>query len=170
MEHKNRQKSFLEAYETYNDAIFRYCYYQTSNREIALDLTQDTFLRTWEYLEKDIAVENIRALLYRIARNLVIDYRRKKKSQSLDALFETGLDFGHDERTLHEERFDVEEARELLNHLEDPYRETMILRYVEDFEVSEIAQMLQEPPNTISVRIHRAIEKLRAITKNRHTH
>lgn len=168
MENKNKQQLFLEAYEAHNDAIFRYCYYQTSNREVALDLTQDTFLRTWEYLGKNIPVENVRALLYRIARNLVIDYRRKKKSGSLDTLIENGLDFGHDERHTHEERFDVEEARELLNHLDDPYREVMLLRYVEDFEVSEIAQMLEEPPNTISVRIHRAIEKLRTIIKDKH--
>ena len=112
MEKENRQQTFLEAYESYNNAIFRYCYYQTSNREIALDLTQDTFLKAWEYLGKGIAVENMRAFLYRVAGNAVIDYRRKKKSGSLDAMTENGFDIGHDERPRHEELFDVQAARD----------------------------------------------------------
>ena len=42
------QQKFLEAYDTYNDDIFRFCIVKVRNRDIALDITQDTFTKTWE--------------------------------------------------------------------------------------------------------------------------
>ena len=41
------QAKFVEIYDTYHDPIFRYCLFETSKREIALDLTSDTFMKAW---------------------------------------------------------------------------------------------------------------------------
>lgn len=161
----NLNEYFRESYEEFSDAIFRYCYFQTGKREKALDLTQDTFINTWEYLVSGKEVENLKAFLYRVARNLIIDYRRKKKSESLDLLQEKGFDIAEQENELkiREEVFDIEVAIETINELSDKYREVILLRYVEDISVKEIANILKENENNISVRIHRGIEKLKKI-------
>ena len=86
---KNKQK-FTEAYNEYSDAIFRYCLYKISDREKALDFVQETFVRTWQYIQKGNEVENMKTFLYTTARHIIIDEYRKKKTLSLDYLVSNG--------------------------------------------------------------------------------
>ncbi len=162
---QSKQEEFAKAYDDFSDAIFRYCLFQTSNREKALDLTADTFTKTWEYVREGKEVENLRAFLYKVAGNLIIDDRRRKKAQSLDAMMETGFDEATDtdERSLHEENFDGKVALEALGQLDKKYRSVLTLRYAEDMNIKEIAKILRESENNISVRIHRGLEKLKKI-------
>lgn len=162
---QNLNTSFAQYYEQFSDAIFRYCLYQTSNREKALDLTQDTFIKTWEYLAEGKKVENIRAFLYKVAGNLIIDYRRKKKSESLDQLAESGFDPKSeiDEMERKEDSFEKDEALKVISQLEEKYKDVLILRFAEDLSIKEIAKILKEKENNISVRIHRGLQKLKEI-------
>ena len=82
------EQKFLKAYDEYSDAIFRHCYFRVSDREKAKDLTQDTFTKTWEYVLKNGEVTDLRAFLYKVANNLIIDTYRKKKEDSLDDMME----------------------------------------------------------------------------------
>ncbi len=163
---QNLREDFAKAYEDFGDAIFRYCLYQTSNREKALDLTAECFTKTWEYLSKGEAkeVENLRAFLYRVANNLIIDDRRKKKSLSLDAITESGFDIlsEQDEAESHENAFDGKMALDAVKNLDEKYRDVLMLRYVDDMTVSEIAKIVGESENNVSVRIHRGLEKLKS--------
>ncbi|MCF7834194.1 MAG: sigma-70 family RNA polymerase sigma factor [Candidatus Pacebacteria bacterium] len=168
---QNYKEVFTEYYEEFSDAIFRYCYFQTSNREKALDLTQDTFIKTWEYLgtadKEDI--KNIKAFLYKVARNLIIDYRRKKKSESLDNLQEKGFDLTSEESEImiKEEQFEAKMAIESIEDLDRKYKEVIFMRFVEDMSVKEIAHILKKNENNISVMIHRGIDKLKDILENK---
>src|SRR3989344_6415935 len=83
-----RETQFLEAYDKYADAIFRYCYYRVFDRDKANDYVQEAYCRTWKYLMQGNQIENIRAFLYRTANNIIIDESRKKKSFSLDQIME----------------------------------------------------------------------------------
>jgi RNA polymerase sigma-70 factor, ECF subfamily len=164
MSSPNLEEEFLAAYDAYADAIFRHCYYRLFDRERAKDVMQDTFVRTWEYLQKGEKVDNIRALLYRIANNLIIDYVRKKKESSLDAMQEDGFDPATDDdmaRTA--ERLDGAQAIEALQRLDDVHREVLVLRYVNGLQPAEIAEITGETANTVSVRIHRGLGKLRIL-------
>src|SRR3954470_8519467 len=82
------EKLFGEIYSRESDAIFRFCLLRTSDRDMALDFTQDTFMRFWNTLLTDKDIKNSRTFLFTIARNIIIDWYRKKKSLSLDALLE----------------------------------------------------------------------------------
>ena len=77
------EQLFFEAYEAYADAIFRHCYFRLNDRELAKDMMQEAFTRTWEYVQNGNNPTNIRAFIYRVASNLIIDHYRKKKSYSL---------------------------------------------------------------------------------------
>ena len=132
-------------------------------RETAEDLTQESFMRLWNYLAKGNIVDNPKALLYRIAENLIIDYYREKKASSLDALSEAGYEPRGDDGSSILAHAAGEHARSALEKLESPYRETMILRYVDGLSVREVAKVMNESENVISVRIHRSLKKLKTL-------
>ncbi len=156
------EKEFTEIFQEYSDAIFRHCAFKVMDRQLGHDLTQETFLRAWNQIEQGKKIENMRAFLYRVADNLVIDYIRKKKSLSLDQLQEQGFDPGHDETGSMQNKIEMGRALEALHKLEEDYRQAIQLRYVEGLSVSEIAVVTGEPPNTVSVRLHRGLQQLRS--------
>ena len=160
MEHLTLQ--LKEAYDEHSDAIFRYCCFKVSDREKAIDLTQDVFVKVWQYLLAGNEVENMKALLYKVARNLIIDEYRKKKFDSLDTLSEAGFE-PSDAAAL--DTISIVEAGllvERIKELPESYSEVVFMRYVDDLSVKEIAEALGEQENNISVRIHRGLHKLRA--------
>jgi RNA polymerase sigma-70 factor (ECF subfamily) len=129
---------------------------------------QDTFMRFWEvYARRGEEIENKRAFLFTIARNSIIDWYRKKKSQSLDALMEQSgetvafMDTAPQEdiEMAVEAKFLLEKIREL----EPLYQEVIYFRYAEGLEPKEIAEILEESANVISVRIHRGLKQLRKV-------
>lgn len=166
-DHKKIEEIFMKGHDEHSDAIFRYCYFQTSNREVALDLAQDTFIKTWVYLKDGQKVDNLKAFLYKVAKNLIIDYRRKKKSYSLEAITDTGVDFASDTEVAEEiaNDFDKQFVVAQIQRLDPDHREILTMRYIDEMSIKEIADMLEETPNNVSVKIHRAIEKMKVILK-----
>lgn len=155
-----------DAYEQYADAIFRHCYFRVFSRERGKELMQETFLRTWQYLSEGKTVDNMRAFLYRIANNLIIDESRKKRESSLEALQEAGFDPpGEDGNVKASKLLEEQRILETLAKLDPPYREVFVMRHIDGLKPAEIASMLGESANTISVRLHRATEQLRTFLK-----
>lgn len=165
MEEQNSvQKQFLESYDELSDAIFRHCFFRVSNREVALDLMQDTFMKTWSYLQKGNDIQDVKAFLYKVANNLVIDYYRKKKTASLESLTENEeSNFEPSDNSylgiVSESEFNL--VLKKVEALEEPYRQAVIMRYVDGLAPQEIAEIIGESANNVSVRIVRGLEKLR---------
>ncbi len=166
------RQRFTDAYERYNDELFRHCSIRLSDRERAVELTQECFLRTWEYIERGETVDDFRPFLYRTLRNLIIDEYRRKKSYSLEAMLEgreeTDVEtlMPQDESNTLESaigRFEGIRALEALKLLPDLYREVLTLRYVESLSPKEIADIIDESENAVSVRIHRGLKRLRIL-------
>lgn len=165
----DKDKQFIKAYDDFADAIFRYCFLRVSGRELAQDITQETFLRVWNYLAEGKNVKNFRPFLYRVATNLIIDEFRKKKPVSLDAMKEDGVDIRLSNEKDLNELIDANDAVRVTAKLEDKYREIIILRYLDGFSVKEIAEIVQESENVVSVRLHRGLKKLKEILSHSHT-
>ena len=155
------QEQFMTVYDQYADAIFRFCQMKVSSRETAQDISQEVFTRYWQQLRLQKEIQNGRALLYSIARNLVIDWYRKKKEQSLDTLTLAGFDFGSDDHLTTVIKSEVKEVLAVLQELDEPTREVITLRFVDGFLPKEIAELTGEPANTVSVRITRGLQKIR---------
>ncbi len=154
---------FIKAYDDHSDAIFRHCYFRVFERERAKELTQEVFIKTWEYLKNGQEVKNLRAFLYRVANNLVIDESRKRKANSLEAMQEQGFD---PKDNTHDRLLKFVEGGEmirLLDQLEPKHREAISMRYLDDMDIKEIAIALRETENNVSVRLHRGLEKIRKI-------
>jgi RNA polymerase sigma-70 factor, ECF subfamily len=159
------EERFLKEYEENADSLFRFCLFKLSSREDAKDLLQETFTKTWAYLSSGGEIENHKAFLFKTARNLIIDKYRKKKTDSLDQMTEYGFDPPYEENTSVEERMDADMALKLLTRLPDDYREVIMLKFLEELSIREIADALNESPGNISVKLHRAMSKLRKIYK-----
>ena len=169
---KDIQSTFEAIYKKESDVIFRFCLLRVSNREQALDIVQETFLRIWKQMQEDKGILNEKALLFTIARHLIIDWYRKKKSFSLDAMAfngneerEGGFDVLDESTTIVNQELGAE-GRYLIdqiNSLESTYREPIYLRYVEDLSPGEIGKILGISANAASVRINRGLVELRKI-------
>lgn len=169
--HKDPE-AYSGLYDLYVDDIFRFIFYKVSNREQAEDFTSEVFLRTWQQLQKaDEEIKNIKALFYRIARNLIIDhYRReaKQKTVSLEDQATDGLELAGDEDLLEEIQLTGDKVMlaKALQELKEEYREMIVLRYINEFSVDEIAEITGKTKGTIRVIIHRGIKALREILIN----
>lgn len=164
MKNQGVEDRFLEWYDQFADAVFRHCFFRLSDREKAKDATQETFIRLWEYVSQGKEVLNARALIYRITNNLIIDEYRKKETVSLDQMQEeTGFDVGFTTKGAIESRDDYEQVLAMIESLPVEYREAIVLRHIDGLSVKEIANIVGENENLVSVRIHRAIEKLKTL-------
>ena len=167
---QNAEDQLIEAYEAYADAIFRHCYFRVGqNRETALDLTQETFLKTWDYLAQGKKVEYLKAFLYRVAGNLLIDRSRKAQEALLEDVGQSipepsvpsdveGIDH----------QLDRERILNTLDRLTADHREVFVLRYVDGFSPKEMAEILNESVNVVSVRLHRATTEVRHLVQEKY--
>ena len=159
---KISEKAFIEAYDTLADDIFRFCAFRLYDREKAKDVMQDTFTRTWVYVQAGNEIDNLKAFLYKTARNLCVNEAVRSTSYSLDEMQEVaGFDPADQ---VSETPEDIAEASALMKHVAelDPNdQEVLTLRYMNGLAVAEIGEILGLAPNTVSVRIHRAIKELK---------
>lgn len=159
------KNEFLEAYDSYSDAIYRHCFFRVFSSQRAEELVQETFLKTWEYLSDGKSVENIRAFLYRVANNLVIDDSRKKKEESLEYALERNpsLDPVLDGEGELGRALEIKEIMAAMSGLPPESKELLTFRFVDDLDPKDIAEILGISPNNVSVKLNRAIKSLREI-------
>lgn len=160
MNQSSLKETFLQSFDAYSDAIFRFCLVKTSNKELSEDLTQETFMRYWQSLADGKEMSNTRSFLYTIANNLVIDWYRKKKSSSLEVLEESGYEPQDTQSLSTPNNAEFSEILSVIEDLEEKDKEVLILRYIEGLDPRDIAEITNETANAISVRINRAVEKV----------
>lgn len=162
---QSHREAFMEHYERYSDDIFRFCMIKTRNRDQALDTTQEAFMKFWEYLRSDTEIEHYRALLYRIARNLIIDQYRKKKDVLVEHYFDDTLqeELSFEPQSQMEDAIDGELALNLLHELPPLTQEIITLRFLSHLDIKEIASVIDKKPNTVSVYLHRGLKKLKSL-------
>lgn len=139
-------------------------FFKTSSHSVGKDLVQDTFIKTWTYLIKGGKIEIMKAFLYHVLNNLIVDQYRKHKTTSLDSLLEKGFEPKANDPP--ENLFNVLDGKAsllLIARLPEIYQKVIRMKYVEDLSLEEISQITGQSKNTIAVQIHRGIEKLKII-------
>ncbi|MBI4132802.1 MAG: RNA polymerase sigma factor [Candidatus Sungbacteria bacterium] len=157
------EAQFISLYDTLSDALFRHCYFRVNEREWAKDLVQEAFVRTWTYLAAGNRIENPTAFLYRVVNNLIIDSWRHKgtASLSLDELGQRGFDARDDADERTKINTEIAAMLRMLDRLSPEDREIIVFRYVDDLGPKEIAEIVGASENAVSVRLHRAVNRLR---------
>lgn len=160
----------------YQHRLLRYLLYLTGNREQAEDLFQEVWMRVLVRGSQYNGQARFETWLFTIARNLLIDQRRKRTMSSLDELFETG---GDDDRPMAFEIADGEptpfdqfvnlEDREriaaALLELDTLHREVLVLRFHEELSLDEIAKVTKAPLSTVKSRLYRGLAMIKPILK-----
>lgn len=128
-----------EGLDVIYDKIYKYCYYKMENKQIAEDITQETFLK---YFAQNIKIENGRqmAYLYTIAKNLCTDYYRKGKGEERRAEWSENEEYLTEDFSKNLEKKYV--LRQAMKNLEEGQQEVLFLRYVNEISIKEIAAFM----------------------------
>lgn len=162
---KDQEKYFLEIHSGLYEPVFRHCYIRVTDREKAKDLAQETFIRVWKFIQNGGQIDNVRAFTYKIANNLIIDEYRKHKTESLDELEEKGFEIAGEDDESVKKPAETANALRVISRIDSKYRDVLIMRYVDDLTIGEIARIVGETENTVSVRIHRGMNMIKEMIK-----
>jgi RNA polymerase sigma-70 factor, ECF subfamily len=153
--------------EQYQHRLLRYLIHLSGNRELAEDIFQETWIRVLERGSQYDAKYEFSTWLFSIARNLTIDYQRKKKPASLDGLLDEEENISLDPPDTRPSALDVavqhEQAERIsaaLVGIAPEYREAVVLRFQEGLALEEIARVTSAPLGTVKSRLYRGLNAL----------
>lgn len=163
---KHDQEAFALLYDHYVKQIYRFVFFKVSNHEEAEDITAEVFLKIWHYINGGHKIESFSGLLYKMARNSVIDLYRSKAKQPellLDQNNQMDLSDRGGERQELADRVEVQQIIIFLRRLKQEYQEVLTLRFIDDLPINEIAQVTGKSRVAVRVTLHRALKKLKEI-------
>ncbi len=153
----------------YLKPIYSFFSRASSNSEEAADLAQETFFRVWKNLKKFHQYKNFKIWIFTIAKNILIDWYRKKKNivfSKLDTEKEFFEDTIVDVEPLPDEIFsnfeDLEKLNLDLEKIRPDYKMIILLHHTDDLTFNEISEILEKPLNTVKSQYHRAISELKS--------
>ncbi len=166
------EKSLEFLVKRYLKPIYGFVFRQVRDKEIAEDITQETFLKVWRNIKKINKNKNVKSWIFTIAKNTTLDFFKKKKSIPFSS-FETKAGKNYVLETLADnlllpdkvsESLEAKQAfMEAVEKLSSKYRAIFSLYYYQYFNFREIAEILKEPINTIKSRHRRGILLLKEI-------
>lgn len=154
---KGDDNAFYELMEERKEALYKTAYIYVKNKEDALDIVSDTVYRTYVNIKKLKEPEFFNTYVTRILINCAMDFNKKQKRI---------VYIGEDpvEPRENYEKVDMERNIDLYNaidKLQDKYKTVIILKYLKDMTLPEIAEVMQCPLGTIKTYLHRALLKLK---------
>lgn len=159
---EGNQDMFARLYDAYVEHIYRYIYFRVADNMLAEDITSQVFLNVWEKLKTyQVGQSLFMAWIYRIAHNAVIDhYRTKKAVISLDEV--RPIELSHTDEI--DEKLDLQiqsqELRQALQELTEEQQQVLILKFVDGFSTTEIAQQLGKQQGAIRALKMRGLQGL----------
>jgi len=158
------EHAFAHFYNTYKKDIYRFIYFKVSDEEKAQDLTDEAFLKIFNCLQDGEEINNFRAFLYKIARNLTIDfYRTRHDRVSLEDVPEVVSDIDISEKVGLE--LDFQNITRVVKKLPDNYKEIITLKFINELSFDEISKITGKSPENCRMLTHRGLKKLRVLLK-----
>jgi RNA polymerase sigma-70 factor, ECF subfamily len=175
MARAGREAAYRELIRRYERPIFALLFRMVRDRELAEDLSQETFIKALNAIESYRPEFKFSSWIFKIANNAAVDHLRRRELDTLsldgsphaetpEAMQATALQIG----ARQESPLDAVEAKELggaievaIGRLRPEYRSCILLRHVEGRAYEEIAEMLDLPLGTVKTYIHRARNELR---------
>jgi len=154
------EKAFTELFNRHSPRVFSYCRRFLGDREEALDVFQETFIRFHQSADKNKEMTNVPGFIITIARNLCMNAKRKERP---NISFEEYMISDEDESPSNDNEELLELIKKGLDLLPDDYREIFVLREYNGLSYNEIAELQNTSLNNVKVRIHRAKQKLKEI-------
>lgn len=162
-EGKNIRSRMSTAHTDHNKGLNKQAFFKMHDSKISEELVQETFRKTLTYLDKGGKIDTMKAFLYHILHDLIVDEYRKNKPSSLDAMLENGFELGVEDPERFLNKLDGKATTLLIGRLPEKYRRVMNLRYVKGLSIKEIALITGQTKNAIAVQAHRGLAKLRVL-------
>lgn len=165
-------ETFEQIYKEYSDKIYGYIFLLVNDQEIAEDLTQDAFIKAYKCLDQFNGESQLFTWLFKISRNVTIDYLRKKnrfkffsiEKYQFESEYHTPLEI-----IMKGEK--IKNLYEAIRNLKISYQEVIILRKIKEFSIKETAEILQWNENKVKITTSRALAALKKeLIKRRENH
>ncbi len=162
--------AFEELYNHYLPRIYGFLLNRTGQKELAEDLTSEVFAKALANLPRyDDRGITFAAWLFKIARNSLIDFSRKKKEILVDS-----TEIYEPENSRHEQSaigsLEQDEKnvliRKTLGHLPEKYQTVLSLKFFEELSNDEIAEIVGCGKSAVAVRVHRALKMMQKYLLN----
>ncbi len=153
-------------YEKYYLKIRYFLCLKINNPEEAEDLAQQVFLKAWSHIDDYKKHDSIpfSSWLYRIARNLAIDVERtRKETCSLDVLDQESIRVLSYAPTIPEIKIDAQKMILAMRSLKNDYQDVIIMRYLDEMTIREIACAFHKSEEAVRVLRHRAVRALKKL-------
>jgi RNA polymerase sigma factor (sigma-70 family) len=152
-----RKNDFCNLVKRYKDPIYYFVLRMVHNEEDAMDLTQETFIKAYSNIKIYREQYSFKNWLFTIASHHTIDFLRKKKNTPETELLETDVDkryIGAVESLIKKEK--MKRLSQEIDLLPDKYRMVILLKHIEELKIDEISEIMDVPPGTVKVWLHRA--------------
>lgn len=157
--------AFGDIFDRYHQPIYRFIYFRVGSEETAQDLTSTVFTKLLERVSQSkfsFIGFHLRAYIYQIARNVIVDYYRTREHEELPLIYnEEDVSFVSEKRLMDKAVSNVE-LEYSLKILAPDVREVVILRYIEDLPIKEVAKIVGKTSEAVRVIIHRAVKRLQS--------
>jgi RNA polymerase sigma-70 factor (ECF subfamily) len=165
------EDSFAALVERHLSMTYKFTYRYLGNADDTNDVVQEVFIKAWKYLKRFDVNRNFKTWLLTIAKNTALDFIKKKKpllfskieegDGDLDAFLAPYLESADLPDEILGKKDIKERLEEVLNKLTPSYRTVLTMRYTEHFKFREIAEILQEPIDTVKSKHRRGLILLR---------
>ena len=155
------ETAMSEIYDFYKDYVLRSSFLMLRNREEAEDVSENVFLKTFTHMNSFDIERDFKPWLSRIILNESRNYLRKYRNNS-----STKIDEEQQISNFNLPNEKVIDLKTSINKLSTGDRELVTLRFYQELTIEEISKILKIQKNTVKVRIHRAMKKLKEYLKN----
>ncbi len=159
----DREQKFISVYRTYIDEIYQYVYLRTGlNQALAEDISQEIFLAVYKGLSGFKGLCSERTWVFRITKNKLNDFYRRQYSHKIELieidsqLAEQLDDPSQNIQEVFINKLEREKVRECLNGLLEHYKLVLILKYIDEKSIKEIAFLVGKSPKAIESILQRA--------------
>lgn len=157
---RNDKDGLRDIYEDYCPLIYSVVWELLGSREDAEDVTSDFFIRLWDIADTYRPGKGHRAWMITIARNMAIDYLRKKSHETPAAEIP---DYLQEKASAEENICQKLSLEQALLTLKKEERQIVNLKIMGELTFREIAKILKKPPGTVAWRYRTAMEKLKEV-------
>jgi RNA polymerase sigma-70 factor (ECF subfamily) len=172
LEKKNRELNlrdvtvFEGVYDEYAPKLLKHAFFRTSSEQEAQDIVAQVFFKTWQYLTNPKnEIRDIKAFLYQLTNNLVVDYYRRRAKVQLVSL--ESIKSNIESRVpiypfkVTEAKIDLEKVWQEVQALRDDYKTIIIWRYIDELSIKEISKLINKSRGATSIMIFRALKALK---------
>ena len=158
---KISKKQFEKIYDKQVDKIYRFVFLKVGSADIAQDLTSQTFTKAWKKAKSGLDIENPNAYIFQIARREIAGHYRQTSKVKIVSAESVQLVSGEDIEKDKGIQMEFEAIRTCLAELKEDQQNVLVLRYIDDRPIKEIAEMIGKKPGAVKMMIRRALDELR---------